>query len=87
MKTTLELPDDLFRSAKSTAAAQGRTLKDFFTEALKDKLRRESRIAQEGEPPWKRLGGALGKTAEEREELERIQNRIESEFRQLDDLE
>lgn len=29
MKTTLELPDDLFRQAKATAALRGESLKDF----------------------------------------------------------
>ena len=39
MKTTLELPDQLFRTAKATAAERGRTLKEFMTEAVRDKLR------------------------------------------------
>ena len=38
MKTTLEIPDPLFRKAKATAAQQGQTLKQFVTEALNDKL-------------------------------------------------
>ena len=38
MKTTLEIPDPLFRKAKATAAQQGRTMKEFFTEALVEKL-------------------------------------------------
>ena len=39
MKTTIELPDALFRQSKSLAAARGVTLKRFFTEALEEKLR------------------------------------------------
>ena len=38
MKTTLEVPDELFRQAKATAALKGKTLKAFVTEALLDKL-------------------------------------------------
>ena len=38
MKTTLEIPDALFRKAKATAAQQGQTLKEFVTEALTEKL-------------------------------------------------
>ncbi len=38
MKTTLEIPDPLFRKAKATAALQGQTLKQFVTEALNEKL-------------------------------------------------
>jgi hypothetical protein len=34
MKTTLEIPDDLFRQTKAMAALRGATLKDFITEAL-----------------------------------------------------
>lgn len=37
MKTTLELPDQLFRKAKATAAERGQSLKEFVTEALQDK--------------------------------------------------
>ena len=38
MKTTIELPDATFRQAKVLAAARGTTLKQFFTEALDEKL-------------------------------------------------
>jgi hypothetical protein len=38
MKTTLEIPDALFRKAKATAAQQGRTMKEYVTEALMEKL-------------------------------------------------
>ena len=40
MKTTLELPDQLFRTAKATAAERGRTLKEFMTEAVRESCRR-----------------------------------------------
>lgn len=35
MRTTIELPDPLFRTAKSLASEKGISLKAFFTEALK----------------------------------------------------
>jgi hypothetical protein len=38
MKTTLEIPDPLFRKAKATAAQHGQTMKQFVTEALQEKL-------------------------------------------------
>ena len=38
MKTTIELPDVMFRQAKALAAARGVTLKRFFTEALEAQL-------------------------------------------------
>ena len=35
MKTTIELPDDLYRQAKAEAALRGRKLKDLFEEGLR----------------------------------------------------
>lgn len=35
MKTTVEVPDDLYRRAKSTAALRGRKLKDLVEEGLR----------------------------------------------------
>ncbi len=35
MKTTLEIPDDLFREAKAKAALEGRKLKDVVAEGLR----------------------------------------------------
>ena len=35
MKTTIELPDELYRSAKLEAAASGRKLKDLVEEGLR----------------------------------------------------
>jgi len=34
VKTTLEIPDDLFRRSKAEAALRGESLKDLVTEAL-----------------------------------------------------
>ena len=39
-KTTLELPADLLRRVKMTAAEQGRSMKSLVTEALENTLRR-----------------------------------------------
>jgi predicted DNA binding CopG/RHH family protein len=38
MKTTLEIPDAIFRRAKSAAAKRGVPFREFVTEAVKDKL-------------------------------------------------
>jgi len=35
MKTTLEVPDDLYREVKSRAALQNRKIKDYVTEGLR----------------------------------------------------
>ena len=38
MKTTIEIPDDLFKKAKATAALQGESLKDLICDALETHL-------------------------------------------------
>lgn len=38
MRTTIELPDHLLLQAKSTAALNGMSLKDFFISAIEQKL-------------------------------------------------
>jgi hypothetical protein len=40
MKTTVDLPDPLFRRAKATAAVQGISLKSLITQAVEDSLSR-----------------------------------------------
>ncbi len=42
MKTTLEIPDSIFRRAKSKAAKQGISLRQFVADALRDKLKSAS---------------------------------------------
>jgi hypothetical protein len=46
MKTTLDIPDDLFREVKAKAALEGLKLKDLVAEAL--------RAALHGQPPGSR---------------------------------
>jgi hypothetical protein len=38
MKTTLEIPDTVFRRAKTQAASRGVTFREFVTEAVREKL-------------------------------------------------
>jgi hypothetical protein len=40
MRTTIDLPDDLFRQVKARASLRGMKLKDYVTEALRDSLYR-----------------------------------------------
>ena len=42
MKTTLEIPDSIVRRAKSKAAKEGISLRQFVTDALRDKLKHAS---------------------------------------------
>jgi hypothetical protein len=53
MKTTIDLPDPLFRKAKATAAERGISLKHFITEAVENRLM--SPIASDSpSKPWMR---------------------------------
>ncbi len=78
MKTTLEIPDPLFRKAKAAAAARGQTLKQLVNEALRDKLKEPQ---AEGEPPWLKYFGSM---KEHSAELRRIDAAIEEQFERID---
>ena len=77
MKTTIEIPDQLFRRAKATAAERGQPLRAFVTEALQEKL--SNRRGQPGgdAPRWMRGFGELRRL---RGETARIQRVIDREF-------
>ncbi len=74
MKTTLEIPDDLFREAKARAALEGRKLKDLVADGLRATL--SGRVAPA--KPRKRVefpiikgkGGVLRLTGAEVAEIE-----------------
>lgn len=48
MKTTLEMPDALFRKAKAEAAMRGKTLKQLVIEALERDLNHGRPVTSEG---------------------------------------
>jgi len=77
MKTTIEIPDPLFRRAKSRAAERGQTLKQLVTEALQEKLAGRARQARPDNPEWMRGFGGLRRL---RAETRRIQARIDEAF-------
>ena len=77
MKTTIEIPDPLFRLAKSKAAERGQTLKAFVTEALQERLQANASQARAGEPPWMQ---GFGKLRRLHKETRRIQSRIDERF-------
>jgi len=78
VKTTLEIPDFLFRRAKSVAAERGIPLRQFVTEAVQDKLNVTSASAQR---PWMKH---MGKLKHLRKETKSIDKRIEEAFEQVD---
>jgi len=77
MKTTLELPDPLFRKAKATAAERGQSLKAFVTEALRDKLMRDTARVSAIEPEWMK---GFGKLKRLHKETVRVQSVVDREF-------
>jgi hypothetical protein len=73
MKTTLEIPDGLFRRAKSAAAQRGIPFRELVSEALAEKLT----AGAVGEKPWMR---AFGKLRSLRTESARLNRIIDEEF-------
>jgi len=77
MKTTLEIPDVLFRRVKSKAAERSQTLKQFVSEALQEKLASRRSGPQAGAPEWMQ---GFGKLRHLHRETARIQERIHEAF-------
>jgi hypothetical protein len=77
VKTTIEIPDALFRRAKSAAAERGIPLRALVSEALADKLRGHGGQ----DKPWMK---AFGKLRSLRKETARIDRIIEEEFSQTE---
>ena len=83
MKTTVEIPDTLFREAKSAAARQGITLKRFFTAAIREELHRQN-AGTAPDRPWKKAFGGLRRLHRETKRVDQI---IAEEFERIDDEE
>jgi hypothetical protein len=77
MKTTIEIPDPLFRKAKSKAAERGQPLREFVAEALQEKLATRAGSVDAGKPAWMQ---GFGKLRRLRKETSRIQARIDEAF-------
>jgi hypothetical protein len=76
VKTTLEIPDFLFRRAKSVAAERGIPLRQFMTEAVQEKLKATSH-----DKPWMKHMGKLKNLRRERKQIEK---RVEEAFEKID---
>jgi len=77
MKTTLEMPDAVFRKVKAKAAERGQSLKDFITEALREKLSGRDARSRPDRPAWMR---GFGKLRALKKETARVQRRIDQEL-------
>ncbi len=78
MKTTLEIPDDVFQKAKVKAAELRIPLRQFITEAVELKLTADPTPAAK---PWMK---GFGKLRHLHRETERINGIIEEEFGQIE---
>ena len=76
MKTTLEIPDFVFRRAKSVAAERGIPLRQLVTEAVQEKLK-----ATSPGRPWMKHFGKLKHAPGERKRVER---RVDDAFERID---
>lgn len=80
VKTTLEIPDSLFRQLKVSAAKQGKTIRTVVNEALTEKLNRPQ--GGQPEPPaWRKAFGGLRRL---RDETAKINQDVAAEFSHVD---
>jgi len=78
MKTTLEIPDALFRQVKAWSALQDQTMREFILDAISQKLKCEAR--KEGKRNgWRAVFGQAPA-----ESLDGVREAIEDEFSRID---
>lgn len=77
MKTTLEIPDDLYRQIKALAALSGRTIKDLVNELLRKTVEEERALS--GERGWRSVFGKVSPA-----EAKRVQSVIDDELSRVD---
>jgi hypothetical protein len=85
MKTTVEIPDTLFRKAKATAAERGVPLKDLLTEAVREHLQRTAGDSSKDEPSapaWMKAFGGLRSLHKETQRINRV---LQQEFEQIEE--
>jgi hypothetical protein len=74
MKTTLDLPDRLYRQIKARAALRGQTVKSFFLDAIRDKLTAEN-AAKSKAAGWQAVFGKANS-----KDVTEVQRLIDEEF-------
>lgn len=79
MKTTVEVPDNLYRQIKARAALEGQSVKAFFLDALREKLGVTIDGENEDELGWRVAFGAA-----DPEEVAEVQKIIDEEFSKID---
>lgn len=79
MKTTVELPDKLFRSAKAHAAQEGVSLRIFFEKAVTSQLREKANPG--AMPAWRR---SFGKLKDIKAATREVQKVVDREFSRIE---
>jgi hypothetical protein len=79
VKSTIEMPDALFRRAKAAAAERGTSLRELVTEAVSEKLDRDAGAGIRR--PWEKAFGGLKSLRQENRRIEAI---IDEEFERIE---
>jgi hypothetical protein len=77
MKTTVEIPDSLYRQIKARAALQGQTIKDFLVDAVRAKLASD-KAPSKGKTGWRAAFGAA-----DPKDVAEVQRIIDEEFSKI----
>ncbi len=77
MKTTIELPDALYREIKARAALNGQTVKSYITESLRRSLGHEERRPEER--GWRAAFGKVPRAA-----VREVQASIDTDLSRID---
>ncbi|HMO86243.1 MAG TPA: hypothetical protein PKC18_15120 [Lacipirellulaceae bacterium] len=78
MKTTVEIPDALYRRLKASAAVHGKTVKELLVEAVRDKLAAPASAAKR-KSGWRAVYGAA-----DPQDVAELQRVIDLEFSKID---
>jgi hypothetical protein len=83
MKTTVELPDPLYRQLKARAALEGQTVKAFLLDAIRAKLSAD-RTAKRGMKKVEQVGWRAAFGAADPDDVAEVQRLIDEEFERID---
>ena len=76
MKTTVEIPDDLYRRAKSRAAESGQSFRSLLVDALRARLYDEGNTTS--------LDDVFGALAAEKDAVYQVQRSVDRDLKQVD---
>ena len=79
MKTTIEIPDELFKKAKATAALQGESLKDLICDALETRLLSSPSQQHSDQTGWRSVFGLA-----DAKSVRKIDQRIAADLERVD---